>query len=558
MKRNRLRLWGAWVRLFYICWLVAFSQIAAANYGFQTQSQFFFEDLKDLIEANDLRSIEDVLAKLKSTNPAFLENFVLVYNSKSLQRAHFLAPRVLLFDNSAQLVVTFNGDPQDKVGFQQLEVMQFRPQTDSFEFREISFTQNKSSAPSFSDANPAKCLQCHQSPNRETVDPRPNWEPYNIWPGIYGSNSGGLSPFSLHDQRHFKAQDKFFVDEQHQEASQLRKFFRFVKPLHPRYRFLGASHLSKRSAHSTEYNRFTKRTVELTDYLGHLNFRRVFRSLKFSNPLHYEYLKYSLAGLAKCNTLYLPESSINEARAELPDEFIARPMDYEKDSLETRLRRIESMLRFEEQLTESEIQEILKAESLKQSKKPVYPHVRFSEALLLLFEPLGIAVNDWSMDFQTEGRLAFNERFGLPSNPQSVARNAFMTTDKETFELTCQQLEKLSLQNFEKYKNSPLYFETLKLRQLKSAHVKPMIDRCINCHVVDSVYSSTPFIPFDNPNELKNWLSGVRGRLRFEDIIYRLSDHASLDDQMPRGLGRPSLKERSDFLETLRKIKDGP
>jgi len=137
-----------------------------------------FAVLRKLLEGEDLRSIEALLARL----PAPLrERHVLVYDSRSVQGASALAPRVLLYTPDARFVVAYNGDP-GQAGYQSLETMEFDDGERAFRFREVTFPEEGAQGRAvFSEANPPRCLACHGE------DPRPIWDTYPAWPGVYGA-----------------------------------------------------------------------------------------------------------------------------------------------------------------------------------------------------------------------------------------------------------------------------------------------------------------------------------------------------------------------------------
>src|SRR5262249_27278095 len=70
--------------------------------------------------------------------------------------------------------------------------VQWREASKSFEYRDIAFPESSGFDTTFSEANPSRCLGCHSA-----SDPRPNWEPYNQWPGMYGGNDAGAQPERL-------------------------------------------------------------------------------------------------------------------------------------------------------------------------------------------------------------------------------------------------------------------------------------------------------------------------------------------------------------------------
>lgn len=140
-------------------------------------SSFDFSALKNLIETRGLTSIQAVLPLLPEE---MRRNFVLMHSSLSLQGSSYEAPRAILHTADAKLIVAFNGAPEQR-GFDDLEITQFNQAEKVFEYFTITFPRTGSTKPVFSEKNPERCLSCHRAP-----DPRPNWEPYPVWPGAYG------------------------------------------------------------------------------------------------------------------------------------------------------------------------------------------------------------------------------------------------------------------------------------------------------------------------------------------------------------------------------------
>lgn len=187
--------------------------VSAGLFGVSFQAQALtFEQLRTQIETEKLYRVEQVLARLPA---AWLANFTLVYDSHSLQDASLAAPRVLLFGRDAKLIITFNGEPTQKL-YDALELLQWREASAEFELRSITFSGDKVR---FSERNPKHCLSCHGQV------PRPIWGSYDyqtgdreFWPGFYGS---------VHDApRKVAAERDGYLD------------LRARAPDHPRYRYL--------------------------------------------------------------------------------------------------------------------------------------------------------------------------------------------------------------------------------------------------------------------------------------------------------------------------------
>lgn len=104
--------------------------------------------------ANQVRDVKEA-ASLFDDSFFEKEQYALIFDSLSPQTSSPDAPRVLLFGRNKKLRVGFNHHKKDG---QDLEVIQWRDVTQTWEFREIKFTKL---GPLLSKANPGVCLQCH-------------------------------------------------------------------------------------------------------------------------------------------------------------------------------------------------------------------------------------------------------------------------------------------------------------------------------------------------------------------------------------------------------------
>lgn len=156
--------------------IVSFAVVFAVTLRLQaapfTQSSF-----EDFLTQHQATSIEESLALISKHAPEFQSNYVLFHHSRSIQHATPHTPRVVAFSDDAKFIFAFTGDASFKGG-DHLETIAFDDKTQSFQFRRINFADSK---PSFGPVNPNQCYQCHGQ------DLRPNWEPYNQWPGTYAS-----------------------------------------------------------------------------------------------------------------------------------------------------------------------------------------------------------------------------------------------------------------------------------------------------------------------------------------------------------------------------------
>ncbi len=175
---------------------------------------FTYENLVSLVQSHSITSIETLLPLLSEELRA---NYTLLYRSRSLQGASPLVPRTVLFGNDASLTCAFSGSPEMDGG-SELECIQFRIQERAFDFRQIEFPSrtNGLTTAQFSERGrtadgKVSCLGCHGG-----ADPRPNWDAYPKWPGVYGSADDSLTP---EEQKNYAA-------------------FTASRAAHPRYRHL--------------------------------------------------------------------------------------------------------------------------------------------------------------------------------------------------------------------------------------------------------------------------------------------------------------------------------
>lgn len=489
-----------------------------------------YEQLVQGIQQTQAQTLEQALDLIPSS---FYQNYVLMYRSRSLQDANPLFPRVIVFGRTAQFIMAFNGHEKQK-GFNQLEIIQFRQPTNRWEFREITFFNDK--PPTFSEANPTKCLECHQSPRRANVDPRPNWEPYNFWPGAYASVDSTIDPVLKRDYERyvsgqstqlyeplsrFLPQDRILIDEQALEKENLKKFEEKIKPTHERYR------------HLTEFN--LRSPLSFTKATTILNMRRVARLLRQDLGDLFDIYKYALFGLGH----------------------------YDSPSSSTMLKYSCGQLAMTSSSLRQHLQYTLSANPLREDTylrpaKAIRWRVQLSAGLEILLHPLGIQTEDWSMDFKTGGRFSVSDRFTSPHDSHAHFRDAISLyfAKDPAVRLDCNELKEASeksLMQFEK--NGGL----LSVLNQQDSHVappaRPLIQRCISCHVNYEDGGQAPQIPFDDFSRLRPLLQQnkyPRGTL-FDEILYRTSDHAPLRQQMPPS-GIVHREERDRFMDSLRQL----
>lgn len=486
-----------------------------------------FQSFKNGIQSKKINTVDEALKLIPSE---LFKNYVLVYRSRSLQESSFLYPRAIVFGRSARFILAFNGHPRQR-GFNNLEIIQFDEAQQKWDFHEITFSESNS--PRF-EKNPKKCMECHQSPKRKNVDMRPNWEPYNFWPGVYASVDDTITPVLKEKLNHylengtkpygilgrFKDEDMVLVDEQAQEMTKLEQFEKTIKSKpNSRYRFLG------------DFN--TRDPLNFTKSLVSLNMYRVARLAKEELGLLFETYKYTLLGLGSlsnnssksipfnCNKFYLPES--------IKEKFVNITLQ----------------------------SKYFKETKYSKEKGYTFWKVDLEAALEILFSPLGINTEDWSMDFKTQGRFAFANRFGSPADSNMHLREALnkVYPYDPAILLNCKQLESESAKAFTQLSDSgklDQYLKSASDRVRESE--KPLINRCMNCHT-DFYDPTAPYIPFDNFELLATKLTSGkyrRGSL-LEEIKYRTGTHATRREQMPPA-GQITQEKRQELIKSLEEL----
>lgn len=498
-----------------VCFIIFISTLVAKADTYQLATQlnkptgdfeYFIEGLNQPV----YQDIESFLAYWKTQRPEFYESYVAAYRSRSLQQSTPDSPRVIMFNNNADFIMSFNGHSQHR-GYQHIELIRFKHDEARFEFYELGFKNNK---PYLSEANPRQCLECHQSYGRQGIDPRPNWEPYNAWLGFFGSLDDNTSLFRksfVHDHL-TTALDHFVVIELEQEAQWFDEFNNNIRPNHPRYRWLDSI--------NNKDNREATINGDFTNRLAVLNMRRIAR-LAIQDQKHYEKIKWSLWAFTQCREENLMAQDV-----------------------------------YQELLESTPFKELVEETSVPSSpcidreegrcivpSPPSLPNQfkRISLLLNLLFEPFGISTEDWSMDFKTSGRFAAFERFGLTNDPRPPQRQAFrevLLLDPDFSGISCEQAKQRSLQEFSslseirRYRSERASYNTL-LSQQENPGLE-LLSRCVRCHV-ERGGADIPYIPFDDPIALRSALlkEGFKKGTLLEEIRYRTGPHAGIAEQMP-------------------------
>lgn len=229
------------------------------------EKPFSYEEFLQSLSGKKITNLEEFISSLPED---MKKNYVLIYESKSLQSAAFQKPRVILRSPLSEVMITFT-DPAGSSNQhdQNVELMYWDKNERAFKMKEITFDKGTYNV---SETNPSKCLQCHGS------DPRPNWEPYSTWPGVYGGD----------------AEFRYGGELVPGERKQLDQFIKSASD-HPLYKNL--PNLKENFQVGKGFNGGEEAkglmSYKFNESVAKLNFQRIVRQMK-SNPA-YEKFKYA-------------------------------------------------------------------------------------------------------------------------------------------------------------------------------------------------------------------------------------------------------------------------
>lgn len=232
-----------------------------------------FEKVEATLQACNILRIEDLLPLLP---PDFRSRYVLVHQSRSLQGATAIAPRVIMFGLDAKFIIAFSGSAKLE-GYDSIETIEFDDQSKEFNFRSISFpSENRASQeqikPHISEKNPERCTHCHRK------ELRPNWDTYSSWPGVFGSKDDGMPASEKAAYLNFK-ENVYLKEGRYKYFEDSKKY-----PDHARY---------------FDYFPYTRSNLQFTFLLSLLNAQSIAREIKDNLKLHP--FRYALLSSLRCD-----------------------------------------------------------------------------------------------------------------------------------------------------------------------------------------------------------------------------------------------------------------
>ena len=550
---------------------------ALAEDGIRDEKDLNFDAIVRIIQKNNIQSIDALLPLLPES---YRRGYALVYKSRSLQDASPENPRAIVFGSTARLVISFNGASTQK-GFNDLEVMEFDEKTAAFNLHEINFPPAGTSKPAqISQVNPNKCIACHSDP------PRPIWDNYPEWPGVYGASHGILSGGK--DDGNFRK----FVAQNQSNTSRYARLpdLEIVKeravdnpPVQIEKMPQGKPYDVGISQRGDEYDNVT----HLNDLLIRHNYLRIFRALKAN--ANYDRFKYALAAAVDgCDQSlgiekFLP-SEMNEKMRKKnisAAEVKQGTIDVVEAYLQKRKKRLESWDATQKSTAagpdewKEEVQLIIPARYVLLSQgldigdwsmtaeSPSYTLGQDQGGVHMLEAPL---VEDLiGTDPDLKQFIEFRHWINAGAGPVATRAESTLFTRPQY----CELLRQKSIRAFKgtaskdcaecaagqrTAESIPRVPGAAELGgALQSVQALPRaplaLDRCIQCHT--GTDSLGPNLPFNDPESLGKSLK-LSTSLK-EKIHRRLNSSGS--DRMPPGreLGQKEIREIEDYLKSLAK-----
>jgi len=162
--------------------------LGAAHFALHFPLAFGAFSLESALEASARPGEGAPLERFVASLPTELRrNFTFVYQSRSPFKKWISPkkPRVVLFNNRADLILTFTGDSEAK-GYDTVEAMRFDEKKRSFSLAAYRFEPSGKVA----KLETKSCAECHGA------DTRPLFDSYPLWPGFYGSFRDSFLPES--------------------------------------------------------------------------------------------------------------------------------------------------------------------------------------------------------------------------------------------------------------------------------------------------------------------------------------------------------------------------
>jgi hypothetical protein len=471
----------------------------------------------------DPYNVQTILERIRKEKPGNLDDFldghflpaelwqrfILIYDSRSIQRASFEWPRVVLFSPTARLIVAFNG-LKDDPHYNSLEMIQFHNETNSFEFQEVEFGGSRRFH--IPESNSSKCLRCHGGDT-----PRPNWDSYFLWPGIFGS------------------EDDTLTVNAYAEGVERSKFDEFNKGnrLRGRYRKLikNMAFAQYKDQFDNKVNKEARPNLVFTAELEKLNYRRLSTLILKSDKLrHWD---AALLWALRCTSEDPADQSFRLFDLPLQKELSLIPsltlrnlsekiQRLNMDSVEARLTRQKELVTSYVSQRTYELNAGGAANNLGAFESPwILP-------LIYAAENAGLSTRQWSLEFKPK---SYQFSHGVTSLEPLATYLTEQLVKRLNIKMDDRFCSVLRTRHEEEMKK--LVFK----RPSAWLNSNPF-DKCISCHATQATNASlrtgTPLLPFGDLTRLRHKLVADGGQLK-HDILYRIDTSVDDPEHMPQG-----------------------
>lgn len=470
---------------------------------FNNRPPDFDQLVKDQSQFHDSDSF---LKYLIAKSPSLAKNYILVHNSESQQLSSLEEPRVLLFQGGIFYGLSNHPGQKDK----RVEILEVDPKTSKVSLAEIIFTDK---GPKF-EKNPKSCVACHG------VNSKPLWNPYDFWPNTFNSAIGFVS-----DKQESKAYENLV-----QKST-----------THPILK------------HLTVPEKLSFDTEKVTDFTAAISFVNLGRWIQdnITEDNLGGYVAPLAATLSFCTgnqDFKIEPDKEGLAAFFREDEWKTLSSDYDKIKSDV----VSGRAFFKKFLDQTLLRIFPNPE-----RDYIVDHSRLARETItlaqmaLIFKNAGIdtsnlspsligndilisAPTNFAIDFVTYLYILKPQLFkNINVLPESLGYQSTHWIKGD-----CNQLKQLSLATSrEPSKNN--FWKSY--REVKDS--RPVISRCAKCHVENQ---SAPYIPFDQPLKMAQWLKS--GRAKISERI-----HMKGKGQMPpvTALSKQEIEALEAFMDVL-------
>lgn len=183
-----------------------FNVVAEIPYGIRpncSELPISYNEFLDVARDPDVKSTLDFFNKLPK---GVLQTFTLIYKSNSVQKEGVDSnwPRVLRQSADGKMIFSYTCEPNSPT-YNSIEMIRFDDKENGYKFTSIDFKgKGATEVGSRVVENPMSCHGCHSPTKYQYSDPRPVWQMYSFWDGVYGSTDDRLLNDELKNFKAFK------------------------------------------------------------------------------------------------------------------------------------------------------------------------------------------------------------------------------------------------------------------------------------------------------------------------------------------------------------------